>query len=123
FHPYLWLHDSEFATFAMLLPHYVQYLGLVWLLHRRKFRKSGGSPIQRGLQKLSSNLSLLGSTLLGVGLVFWSTLRWSVWNGHAVVWESMYLLIAFEHYYLDGLIWAFKQPHVRRTLGPYLLTV
>ncbi len=37
FWPYLFIRSSEVATFAMLLPHYVQYMALVWLLHRRKF--------------------------------------------------------------------------------------
>ena len=37
FYPYLFIKDSNIATLAMLLPHYVQYLTLVWLLHRRKF--------------------------------------------------------------------------------------
>ena len=40
--PYLWIADSARATFAMLLPHYLQYLGLVWLLHRRKFTEAYG---------------------------------------------------------------------------------
>jgi hypothetical protein len=123
FHPYLWLHDSNFATYAMLLPHYVQYLGLVWLLHRRKFRQPVGSPLQQVLQRFSASLPLLASTLIGVGLIFWSTRRWSVWNGQGAIWINVSILLAFEHYYLDGLIWAFKQPHVRRTIGPYLLTM
>jgi hypothetical protein len=35
--------------------------------------------------------------------------------------ESFYLLVAFLHYYLDGLIWSFRRPHVRQTILPFLL--
>ena len=41
--------------------------------------------------------------------------------GHVEVFEAAYLLLAFVHFYLDGLIWAFKDPHVRSTIGPPLL--
>ena len=34
---------------------------------------------------------------------------------------AVYVLIAFEHYYLDGLIWSFRRPHVRETMLPFLL--
>ena len=41
--------------------------------------------------------------------------------GHIEVFEAAYLLLAFVHFYLDGLFWAFRDPHVRRSLGPYLM--
>ena len=30
-------------------------------------------------------------------------------------------LVVLMHFYLDGLVWAFKHPHTRATIGPYLL--
>ena len=41
-------------------------------------------------------------------------------QGHLAYFETFYLLIALEHFYLDGLIWSFKQPHVRQTIGRVL---
>lgn len=121
FHPYLWLPSSEGATFVMLLPHYLQYLGLVWLLHRRKFPKPFGSPGQVKLQRLSARLPWLLGTL-GVAAVSFLVARSLLTRlGHAAAFESMYLLLAFVHFYLDGLFWAFRDPHVRRSLGPALL--
>ena len=35
--------------------------------------------------------------------------------------ETTYLCIAFVHFYLDGLIWSFRRPHVRQTILPFLL--
>jgi hypothetical protein len=121
FHPYLWLPSSEGATFVMLLPHYVQYLGLVWLLHRRKFPQPAGSRGQRVLHRLGSRLPLLLGALALGGLSFLAAKVVLTRAGHVAVFESAYLLLAFVHFYLDGLFWAFRDPHVRRSLGPALL--
>lgn len=118
FHPYLWIADSEAATFAMLLPHYVQYLALVWLLHRRKFPRPSGSAGQAALQRLGASVPLLTATLALAGLAFLASKVVLARVGHLEVFEAAYLLLAFEHFYLDGLFWAFKDPHVRRSLGP-----
>jgi hypothetical protein len=32
----------------------------------------------------------------------------------------MFNSLALVHFYLDGLIWAFRTPYVRRTVGPFL---
>jgi hypothetical protein len=121
FHPYLWMPDSESATFVMLLPHYVQYLGIVWLVHRRKFTVGEGSLGQRGLARVSHNLPLLVGVLLSGGLAFLAGKVLFRSIGHVEQFEVLYLMLAFVHYYLDGLFWAFRDPHVRRTVGPYLM--
>ena len=121
FHPYLWMRDSESATFAMLIPHYVQYLALIWLLHRRKFPQASGSLAQVALHKLSTNLPLLVGFLGAAGLAFLAAKVVLAAVGHIEVFEAAYLLLAFVHFYLDGLFWAFRDPHVRRSLGPYLM--
>ncbi|MEO8035212.1 MAG: hypothetical protein ABI837_12325 [Acidobacteriota bacterium] len=121
FYPYLLIRDSGMATFVMLLPHYVQYLGIVWLVHRRRFPEPSGSRSQRALSAVSRSTPLLMVLLLSVGvgfLVFFFAARRFGFDGF---YENVYLLIAFEHFYLDGLIWAFRNPHVRQTLGPYLV--
>jgi hypothetical protein len=120
FFPYLLIRDSGIATFVILLPHYVQYLGIVWLLHRRRFREDSGSPSQRVLGRISRSTPLLVGILTSIGFAF---LAWFYLTkvSAPMVYENVYLLVAFEHFYLDGLVWAFRQPHVRKTLGPYLL--
>jgi hypothetical protein len=121
FHPYLWVPDSARATFAMLLPHYVQYLALVWLLHRRKFREATGSPAQALLGRLSGGSLPLLAALAGVGLGFFVLKELMASVGQVALFESAYLLLAFVHFYVDGLFWAFRDPHVRNSIGPYLV--
>ncbi len=120
FYPYLFIKDSGYATLAMLLPHYVQYLALVWMLHRRKFGSaSEGAPLV--LRKMSGNLHILIPAFLAFAAFMYLLRDVTVSAGHEPYFEIMYLFVALEHFYLDGLIWSFRQPHVRRTMLPYLV--
>jgi hypothetical protein len=120
FWPYLFIKDSGVATYAMLLPHYVQYMSLVWLLHRRKFGDATtGAPVP--LLRMSSNLLYLLPVLFMVGYGINELRVYADSRGYEWHFESFYLLVAFLHYYLDGLIWSFRQPHVRQTILPFLL--
>jgi hypothetical protein len=120
FYPYLFIKDSTIATLAMLLPHYVQYLALVWLLHRRKFGTANeGAPVF--LRQISSRLIILIPALMAVGFpIYWI---WGAMISAGQEWwfGVIYVLIAFEHYYLDGLIWSFRRKHVRESMLPFLL--
>jgi hypothetical protein len=120
FYPYLFIKDSGIATFAMLLPHYVQYMALVWLLHRRKFAgATGGAPPL--LRLVSGRLVYLIPMLAAIGFFFYFLKGFMDSNSYAYGFESLYLFIAFLHFYMDGLIWSFKRPHVRKSMLPFLL--
>jgi hypothetical protein len=120
FYPYLFIKDSGYATMAMLLPHYVQYLTLVWLLHRRKFGGAGeGAPLP--LLKMSGNLHILVPACLAFAAFIYLLRDVTVSAGHEPYFEMMYLFVAFQHFYFDGLIWSFRQPHVRQTMLPFLV--
>jgi hypothetical protein len=121
FYPFLLIRDSGIATLIMLLPHYVQYLALVWLLHRRKF---GGEAEQRApwlLQGMSTRLIILVPVLVLVGYAFAYSREVAALANRTEYWEGLYLLIAFEHFYLDGLIWSFRRDHARQTILPHLI--
>ncbi len=125
FHPFTWLRSSSQATFAMLVPHYVQYLSLMWLVHQRRFgdAPSSGSARQRGLEWLVRRPWRAAIVLGGVGC-FLVLMRFRlVAIQREEVFENFYLCLAFIHYYLDGLFWAFRDAHVRKTMGPLLLSV
>ena len=123
FHPYIWMKDSAMATFAMLLPHYIQYMGIVWLLHRRKFSAAPAtvSRSQSILVRFSTDVRLLIPVLTAIGVAFWVGSSLSRRYGVFPHFEALYLFIAFQHFYMDGLFWAFKQPEIRSSLSPYLM--
>ena len=117
FHPYLWVMDSNLATFAMLIGHFIQYLSIVWLLHRRRYAGQPGSAHQRWLGTVSSRPLLLGTTLVSAGLVFLLVQRLALAAGAPLAYLAVWNALTLVHFYLDGFIWAFKRPEVRATLG------
>jgi len=123
FQPYLWLQDSVLATIAALMGHFIQYLGIIWLLNRRKFSEqpASGSRAQQWLVNLSSNPRLLMVSLLVIGAIFLAIDRGSrivgLYLSYIIVWNSLVLI----HFYVDGLVWAFRNSFVRQTVGPYLV--
>jgi len=122
FHPYLWVKDYALATIAVLMGHFIQYLGIVWLLNRRKYgEQTCGSAAQQWLIRLSSRPRLLLVSLLLVGGFFLFVDRGSrivgMYLSYIIVWNSLVLI----HFYVDGLVWAFKDSFVRKTVGPYLV--
>jgi hypothetical protein len=120
FHPYLWVHDSNLATFGMLMGHFLQYLGIVWLLNRRKYATVEGSGHQRLLSSISAKTPLLLLALVSAGFVFYLAQKSSAWLGVPISYVILWNSLALVHFYLDGLIWAFKDPFVRNSIGPYL---
>jgi hypothetical protein len=120
FHPYLWVHDLNVATFGMLMGHFLQYLGIVWLLNRRKYRVPTGSLHQRVLSAISAHTWLLVLSLLSIGLLFRSIRVGSDWLSVSVSYTILWNSLALVHFYVDGFVWAFRNPFVRKSVGPYL---
>ena len=120
FHFYLWVPDLNLATFCMLMGHFLQYLGIVWLLNRRKYRTAQGSQQQRLLSAVSEHTPLLLFALCFVGTMFYLTQRVSMRLGIPITYVVLWNALTLVHFYLDGLVWAFKDPFVRKSIGPYL---
>jgi hypothetical protein len=120
FHPYLWVHELNIATYGMLMGHFLQYLGIVWLLNRRKYADLEGSPHQRILSAISRNTPLLLLVLASIGSLFYGVRVGSDWLripiSYTIIWNSLSLI----HFYLDGFLWAFRNPFVRDSVGTYL---
>jgi hypothetical protein len=117
---FVWLRDLNLATFAMLMGHFLQYLGIVWLLNRRKYGAPRGSQKQRLLSALSTRTPLLLLSIFIVGAIFFVAQRGSAWLGIPITYVVLWNALVLVHFYMDGLIWAFKDPFVRKSIGPYL---
>ena len=118
--PYLWVDDLMLATLAMLMGHFVQYLALVWLLHRRKYGSAQGSAGERLLGLIGRHPALLGVVMLVCGSVVWMGARTITSAGGKDAYVCLLLSSNVIHFYLDGLIWAFRRPDVRQSLAPHL---
>lgn len=119
FHPYLWYADSERATLTLLLGHFVQYLGLVWLLQRRRQRQRADAR-PGWLARLSASTPLLIMVASLSGALFLSGRLLARQLEVESAFNALFILLTYTHFYLDGLLWSFRDPHVRRTLGSML---
>lgn len=120
FTPYLWLDDANFATLIMLAGHFVQYLAIVWLLNRRKYAPSDGSRAQRGMARAMRSWPSLAAFVVVSGCAFYLFDRGSQAMNAYVVFMVAFNCLALVHFYIDGLIWAFRNPYIRDTVGPHL---
>jgi hypothetical protein len=120
FHPYLWVRDTNLATLGVLIGHFLQYLALVWLVHSRRHARPEGSWHQRWLGAVSRSRWRILAFVLTTGIVAYAAESAAARMGLTAVYASLFYVLVFSHFYLDGLIWAFKQPHVRANIGPYL---
>jgi hypothetical protein len=121
FHPYLWVADRNLATLGMLMGHFLQYLGIVWLLNRRRYSGGEGSRHQRFLSAISGSTPMLVFTLIGVGFSHFFAVHASSRLGVAGVYGVLWQALTLIHYYIDGLVWAFKEPFIRKSIGGYLM--
>lgn len=120
FHPFLWVENNEKATLAVLCGHVIQYLGFIWLFNRRKYATDEGSVRQRWLGRVSQNIPLLLLYCAGIGALFVGINELSKHAGNYLPFAILGNTIALCHFYVDGLFWAFRNPYVQRTVGPYL---
>jgi hypothetical protein len=111
FHPYLWVRDANLATLGMLMGHFIQYLGIVWVLNGRKLADGTGSLGQRAVSRLWRDPWVLVPALIAGGALF-MVLQVNL--------MAVTIALVLLHFYLDALFWAFKQPEVRRAIAPYL---
>lgn len=121
FHPYLWVVDGELATLAMLSGHFIQYLAIVWLLNARRYAAAEGSRPQRMLGGIGRNPALVIGFMLVVGVSAWLASRGAAYLGVPMAFVIALNSLALIHFHLDGQIWAFRHPFVRRTIGPFLM--
>jgi hypothetical protein len=122
FHPYLWVENTELATLGMLMGHFVQYLAVVWLLHHRKYGwRSSGSLAQRLLESASRSGPRIVGVLVACGLLVFVIDRSARLAGIPGAYQAFWNVIVIMHFYLDGLIWTFRRPYVRESIGSYLV--
>lgn len=120
FHPFAWNANAADATNGVLFGHFVQYLALVWLLHRRKYAPGAGSRMQNALAIVSRNAAMLGAILVTLAVAYYAAGKVMQRFGTYGIWVWSFNALVLIHFYLDGWIWAFKRPYVRQSLGPYL---
>jgi hypothetical protein len=121
FTPYLWVQDANAATLAMLIGHFIQYLAIVWVLDARKY---AAAPMTGTGERL---LARFGGSWRGIAvyMLVMAALFATFEQGTRALQLYVVFMIAFNtlalsHFWLDGMIWAFKNPFIRQTVAPFL---
>jgi hypothetical protein len=126
--PYVFATRMEHAIAMAVGVHYVQYLGIVWLLNGNKYkldsRSEGGVSFDRRVlswlsQKVWVRLPYL---LFYAGLMAYlrqGGFRWDKFEPASWVY-SIPIGLQIVHYHVDAYIWRFSNPFIRTTVLPYL---
>jgi len=128
--PYLVIDQYQVAFMAGILPHYVQYHGIFWLVGQNKY---AGNAAYEGtvLGRLARDLRvwvLVVVAAAAVMAIFRApyflaeknpalAIRWS-WQINLAV--GFFYGLGWMHFYLDGLLFRFRYPEVRAAILRYL---
>jgi len=128
--PYLLIDQYQVAFMAGILPHYVQYHGIFWLVGQNKY---AGNAEYEGtvLGRLARDLRvwvLVVVAAAAVMAIFRApyflaeknpalAIRWS-WQINLAV--GFFYGLGWMHFYLDGLLFRFRYPEVRAAILRYL---
>jgi hypothetical protein len=125
--PYLFATRMEHAVAMGVGVHYVQYLGIVWLLNKNKYRAAEKPSFDRRvLTWLSQHVWVrLPYLLFYAGVMTYlrqDGFRWD--NFEPTSWlYSIPIGLQVVHYYLDAYLWRFSNPFVRSSVLPYIRRV
>ena len=113
FLPFLFVEDFSSAFMAALAGHYVQYLGFVWTLNRRKYTAAREKRYHSSILKLlSQNGLVLATVLIGYGVIMVTGSKMS----------SMFPVIgmSWAHFFVDRYLFRFRDPFIREALTPFM---
>jgi hypothetical protein len=129
--PYLAIDQYQVAFMAGILPHYVQYHGIYWLVGRNKY---AGNPEYSGtvLGNLARDfriwgvLLVLAATVMALFRVPYFIVEHSpsvlpLYRTQILLCLGFFYGIGWMHFYLDGLLFKFRYPEVRAAILRYLV--
>ena len=128
--PYLLIDQYQVAFMAGILPHYVQYHGIFWLVGKNKYSGNAqydGTLIGRLARDLRVWVALVVAAAAFMALfrapyflaeknpAFGLTWGWPVYLS-----VGFFYGLGWMHFYLDGLLFRFRYPEVRAAILRYL---
>lgn len=121
------IYQMEIATLTSLIAHYMQYIGLVWLININKYASDGTETAKnnRLLHVISKSYGYIVAAIVAYAL-FTAFLRWGIPPKYTVLFAIVPNIVAglmVIHFYIDSFIWRFRDPFVRETVLPYIKPV
>lgn len=117
------IYQMEIATLTSLIAHYMQYMGIVWLVNRNKYQDTNEYGQKNPLLKtVSKRIPVIVAVILGYGLLM-AAFRWGVPKQNEVLYKiipNIVLALVAVHFYLDAFIWKFSNPYYKETVLPFI---
>lgn len=119
------IYQMEIATLTALITHYMQYMGLVWLINRNKYQGQTEYAHQNPfLHTLTKKYAYIIAAILGYALIM-ALFRWgvpvTVHNTFLTrMLPNVVLALTAIHFYLDAFIWRFRNPFIKETVAPFI---
>lgn len=117
------IYQMEIATLTSLITHYMQYMGIVWLLNINKYQ--GDTPYAKEnpfLRKVTSRYAYIIVAILAYALLM-AFFRWGIPESKTLLLKIIpNIVIAFTavHFFIDAFIWKFWNPFYKETALPFV---
>lgn len=115
--PLFFFKDIATATALGVGMHWCQYIALIWSINLRKL--SGNKKIKRIFIKKNILFIFTYSGIMTT-LSFLGMPRITNLNNNYSYLYLIPILFQFYHFYIDGFIWRFSDPHIKKSIYPYL---
>jgi hypothetical protein len=120
--PYLVIKNGTSAFAAAALWHAVQYIGIVWQYNRTRYagRRDPDARVIAWASQPGRSVAYVGviaacaAGVYATALVLMRIVGWSLAETSLALWTALTL----GHYYLDGVIWKFKQYDLNILVAP-----
>ena len=121
--PILFFKDLSTATAVGVGIHWIQYLSIIGLIYFRKtsINYKNIKDLLNSFEFKSRFIFILGYALI---MTIFAIIGVTSANNSKNVFNYFYLIpIIFQlyHFYIDGFIWKFSDPHIRNSIGSFLL--
>lgn len=122
--PYTFVPRPEYAVAMGVGMHWLQYLAITVPLYSRKSKVLLKENRRNLMTAISRNRVVLFSYLLAYASIMLVLRQWGV--GFETFSYSALILVPLclqmLHFYYDGFIWRFSDPHIRKEVGSYLFS-
>lgn len=104
------------------LLHWLQYIGLNYVMVKRKYSDEQAKYLPFGNLNGVQSLTIVCAVILffQYGIFLFCLNRWPQEN-LMHMWSACFLGTGLVHYLLDGFIWKFREPFIRQAMLPYLV--
>ena len=120
--PILFFNDLTTSTAVGVGMHWFQYLSLMWIINIRRARSLNNQKNAISKKRNFTPEKILFLVIYSFIMTMLTTVGGSFYNSEKSIslFNLIPILFHFFHFYLDGFIWKFSDPHIKKVLADNL---